>query len=176
MTEVSAGRQPSRPAAPQPPLRATGLTVFLGVLVVIMAIYTQMAMEMQWQTKAGRIGPGYFPRIVGVATVALCVLAAVRSLRPNTDAQYEEDEENPLGHHPRALLVLILAALGFVVVLLPLGAIVASGVFLLGTLWFLDRRHPKRNVAIAVLFPLCLYLLLQVALNAGLPKGILPML
>ena len=155
------------------------LTVFLGVLVVIMALYTQMAMGMQWETKAGRIGPGYFPRIVGVAALALCALATVQSLRPSADAQDEDDEddeENRLGHHHRTLLVVILAALGFVVVLLPLGAIVASGLFLLGTLWFLDRRHPKRNLAIAALLPLGLYLLFQVALNAGLPKGILTML
>jgi hypothetical protein len=38
----------------------------------------------------------------------------------------------------------------------------------------LDRDHPKRTIAIGVLLPIGLYLLFQVALNAGLPSGILP--
>lgn len=34
---------------------------FLGVLLLVFAVYTEMAMGMQWRTVAGRIGPGFFP-------------------------------------------------------------------------------------------------------------------
>ena len=166
MIQLLAGRGSSRP-----PLRATGMTVFLGLLLVIMAVYTQMAMEMQWRTPAGRIGAGFFPRIVGFSAMALCVLAAVRSLRPR---EKDEDDEAPEGHHSWPLLVFGGAGFVFFLVLIPLGAIVASAVFLLATLWLLDRGHVKRHLAIAVLLPVGLYLLFQVALNAGLPSGILP--
>ncbi|MGP4014844.1 tripartite tricarboxylate transporter TctB family protein [Saccharopolyspora sp. 5N708] len=155
----------------KPALRATALTVFLGLLVVVMVGYTLMAMEMQWRTAAGRIGPGFFPRIIGFSTIALCVVAAVRSLRPG-----EEDDGAGAtsGRHPQALLVFVGAGVVFVLALLPLGAIAASGIFLLATLSLLDRGHPIRNIAVAVLLPVGLYLLFQVALNAGLPSGILP--
>jgi putative tricarboxylic transport membrane protein len=168
VTQLSAGRSSSRP-----PLRATGLTVFLGILFVTMAGYTQMAMEMQWRTPAGRIGAGFFPRIVGFSAMALCVLAAVQSLRPRRKNE-DEDQAAPEGHHSWPLLVFAGAGFLFFVVLIPLGAIVASAVFLLATLWLLDRGHVKRHLAIAVLLPVGLYLLFQVALNAGLPSGILP--
>lgn len=170
MTEPLAGRGTSRP-----PLRATGLTVFLGVLLVIMAIYTQLAMQMQWRTPAGRIGAGFFPRIVGFCAMALCVVAAVRSLRPG-ETDEESDDDAAHGHHPWTLLVFAGAGFVLLLLLIPLGAIVASAVFLLATLWLLDRGHVKRHLAIAVLLPVGLYLLLQVALNAGLPSGILPIL
>lgn len=171
MISPPAGRDaPSRPR-----LRATGLTVFLGLLLLIMAVYTEMAMEMQWRTPAGRIGAGFFPRIVGFSAMALCAVAAVRSLHPRESDEYE-DEGGPRGHHPRALLAFAAANLVFLLVLIPLGGIVAPALFLVATLWFLDQGHTKRHLAIAVLLPVGVYLLFQVALNAGLPSGILPTL
>lgn len=154
-------------------LKPNGLTVFLGVLIVVMAAYTQLAMGMEWRTQAGRIGPGFFPRIVGLATIACCVVAAVQSLRPAT----EEDEQDdvPLGRHPKAMLQFTGAAVVFLLLLVPLGAIVAAAAFLLVTLTLLDRGHLVRNVAISVLLPAGMYLLFQVGLNAGLPSGVLPL-
>lgn len=161
-------------AAPRP-LRAGGLTVFLGVLVVVMAGYTAMAMDLQWRTAAGRIGPGFFPRIVGITAIVLLVVAAVRSLRPAETDDEEEEDGSPLGRHPRMLLQFTGAGLVFVLVLVPLGAIVASAIFLLVTLALLDRQRPRRTIAVAVLLPVGLYLLFQTALDAGLPSGILPL-
>jgi putative tricarboxylic transport membrane protein len=132
---------------------------------------------MQWRTAAGRIGPGFFPRIVGFTAIVLCVVAAVQSLRPAADDATDAGDDTadaPLGHHPRTLLQFTGAGLVFVLVLVPLGAIVAAALFLLVTLTLLDRDHPKRNIAVTVLLPAGLYLLFQVALNAGLPSGILP--
>lgn len=154
-------------------LKPNGLTVFLGVLIVVMAAYTQQAMGMEWRTQAGRIGPGFFPRIVGLAAIALCVVAAVQSLRPRAAA--EEEDGAPLGHHSKALLRFTGAAVVFLLLLVPLGAIVASAGFLLVTLTLLDRGHLVRNVAISVLLPAGMYLLFQVGLNAGLPSGVLPL-
>jgi hypothetical protein len=174
VTEPAEPALRAEPALPaKPALRATAQTVFLGVLVVVMAGYTQLAMEMQWRTAAGRIGAGFFPRIVGFITIALCVVAALQSLRPG-QADEDEDEGATPGHHPQVLLMFVGAGVVFLLALLPLGAIVASGIFLLATLSFLNRGHLIRNLAVAVLLPIGLYLLFQVALNAGLPSGILP--
>lgn len=153
-------------------LRPNGLTVFLGVLIVVMAAYTQQAMGMEWRTQAGRIGPGFFPRIVGLTTIALCVVAAVQSLRRGTET---EPDDTPLGRHPKALLQFTGVAVVFVLLLVPTGAIVAAAGFLLATLTLLDRDHLVRNVAISVLLPAGMYLLFQVGLNAGLPSGVLPL-
>ncbi|MCI2416893.1 tripartite tricarboxylate transporter TctB family protein [Saccharopolyspora sp. K220] len=152
----------------KPALRATALTVFLGVLLVVMAGYTLMAMEMQWRTAAGRIGPGFFPRIIGFAAIALCVIAAVQSLRPG------KEDDATSARHPKVLLVFVGAGVVFLLALLPLGAVVASAIFLLATLSLLDQGHLIRNIVIAVLLPVGLYLLFDVALNAGLPSGVLP--
>ena len=161
--------------------RPTGRTIFFAVLLVVMAVYTQMAFEMEWRTAAGRIGPAFFPRIIGVLSLAIIVWGLVRSLLPGAvddeDAVVDDDEagEADLGKHPVPLLLVLAATAVFLLIFfVPLGAIVACALFLLATLFLLNRRHPVTNVVIALVLPVLVYLLFQSALNAGLPAGILP--
>ena len=122
---------------------------FLGVLLLVFAVYTEMAMGMEWRTQAGRIGPGFFPRILGFTAIAVTVVAGVREIlsRPGSktvDAveAAEEAAEPDLGRHPLALVAFIAAAAVFVALFGVLGAALAGVLFLGVTLWFLDRRAP----------------------------------
>jgi hypothetical protein len=47
--------------------------------------------------------------------------------------------------------------------------------FLGVTLAYLNRARPLQNAALALLLPICVYLLFKVWLNAALPRGILPL-
>ncbi|MUL41744.1 tripartite tricarboxylate transporter TctB family protein [Streptomonospora sp. PA3] len=67
----AAGRRPA----------VSGQTVFYLVLGALLTGYTAMAFGMEWQTTAGRVGPGLFPRIIGVLGVAACALCVVQSMR-----------------------------------------------------------------------------------------------
>ena len=161
--------------------RPTGRALFFAVLLVVMAGYTRMAFGLEWVTVAGRIGPGFFPRIIGLLSLAIIVWALVRSLLPGAVddedqvAGDEEAGEADLGKHPVPLLVVLAAAVVFLLIFfLPLGAIVACALFLLAALFLLNRRQPVVNVVIALALPVLVYLLFQTALNAGLPAGILP--
>jgi putative tricarboxylic transport membrane protein len=175
--------------APQPTVSAppSGRKVnwpklaFLGVLLLVFAVYTEMAMGMEWRTQAGRIGPGYFPRILGFTAIAVTVAAGAREILSRagskTADQVEAAEgaaEPDLGRHPMALVGFIAAAAVFVALLGVLGAALAGVLFLGVTLWFLDPEHHIRAVIIAVAVPVLLYVAFQVGLNAGLPQGILP--
>jgi putative tricarboxylic transport membrane protein len=155
---------------------------FLGVLLLVFAVYTEMAMGMEWRTAAGRIGPGFFPRILGAIAIAVTVIAGVREIfaKPSESAvddveAAEEAAEPDLGRHPGALVAFILASAVFVGLFGVLGAAVAGVLFLGVTLWFLDPKHHLRAVVIAIAVPVLLYLAFQIGLNAGLPEGILPL-
>jgi putative tricarboxylic transport membrane protein len=160
--------------------RPTGRSLFLAVLLVVLAIYTQMAFDMEWRTVAGRIGPGFFPRIIGVLALAITLWALLTSLRAGAVDDEEEiggDEEAgeaDLGKHPIPLLLVVAAAALLVVVFIPLGMIVTCALFLAATLFLLNRRHPITNIVISLGVPVVVYLLFQTLLNAGLPEGILP--
>jgi putative tricarboxylic transport membrane protein len=159
--------------------RATGRTVFFGVLLVVLVGYLKMAFDLEWRTQAGRIGPGFFPRIIGVLSVAITLWAFVQSLRPGVGDEeegFEEDElgEGDLGRHPLPVIVTAAASALFLVTLNTLGAIISGAVFLFGMLWLLNRGHWVTNTVVSIGVPLALYLLFQTALNAGLPGGLLP--
>jgi putative tricarboxylic transport membrane protein len=161
--------------------RPTGRALFFAVLLVVMAFYTQMAFALEWNTTAGRIGPGFFPRLIGILSLAIIIWALVKSLLPGAvddeDDVVGEDEagEADLGKHPIPLLLVLAAAAVFLLIFfVPLGAIVGSALFLLAVLFLLNRKQPVVNVVIALGLPVLVYLLFQTALNAGLPAGILP--
>jgi hypothetical protein len=153
---------------------------FLGALLLVFAVYTEMAMGMEWRTHAGRIGPGFFPRILGFTSMAVIVVAGVRELLSRSGGTSdpvegaEEAAEPDLGRHPMTLVAFVAMAAVFVLLLGVLGAAIAGVLFLGVTLWFLDPEHRVRAIVIAVAVPVLLYLAFQTGLNAGLPQGILP--
>lgn len=154
-------------------------TVFLAALLVVLVFYTEMAFELDWRTTAGRIGPGFFPRIVGVTSLLITAWSLVAAIR-DPDAEDEvvamEDEvgDADFGKHPKLLTIMVLAMVAFTATLVSLGAIVSTAVFLILMLTLLNRGRTVLNVCIAVALPLGMYLLFQSLLNAGLPEGILP--
>jgi hypothetical protein len=147
-------------------------SVFFAILLVVLAGYVQLAFGMEWRTAAGRIGPGFFPRIIGGIGVVLTLVALVRSLRrvvPDT-----EDDGPDLGRHPRTMAIVVAASAALAAAFTVLGALVAGALFLLGCLWLLNREHPVLNAVLGIGLSVGLYLLFQTLLNAGLPAGILP--
>jgi putative tricarboxylic transport membrane protein len=170
-----AGQDKTRRAANWPKL------AFLGVILLAFAFYTEQAMGMEWRTQAGRIGPGFFPRILGGTALAVTVIALVTEfLAKPKDAKLdaveaaEEAAEPDLGRHPLTLVAFVAAAAVFVGLFGVLGAALSGVVFLGATLWFLDPEHRVRSVILAVSVPVLLYLAFQTGLNVGLPQGILP--
>jgi tripartite tricarboxylate transporter TctB family protein len=154
-------------------------TVFFGVLLVLLVAYLQLALGMEWRTAAGRIGPGFFPRVIGALGVALTLVALVRSLRPSpaeaaTDSG-EEAGEADLGRHPAAMAVVVAASAALAATFVALGAVVACALYLFGCLWLLNRPHPVLNAVLSLGLASGLYLLFETLLDAGLPAGVLPL-
>ncbi len=160
--------------------RPTGRSLFLAVLLVVLAIYTQMAFDLEWMTVAGRIGPGFFPRIIGGLAILFTLIALVASLRSGAVDDEDEvggDEESgeaDLGRHPKPLLLVILASVVLLLLFTSLGMIITCALFLAATLFLLNRGHTVTNVAVSLAVPVVTYVLFQTLLNAGLPEGILP--
>jgi putative tricarboxylic transport membrane protein len=149
--------------------RVDGAIVWLGAIALVASAYTWMAFGMEWETAAGRIGPGFFPRIIGGLTVVLCIAAIVRRLRERAPAEAE-----PGPRHGRLVAIVALALLGYLFLFEYAGAALASVAFMLVVLPVLNPGRTVANVALAVLLPAALYVLFELALNAGLPPGPLP--
>jgi hypothetical protein len=147
---------------------------FFGIVLVVFAVYFQLAIGMEWRTAAGRIGPGFFPRLIGAAGIVLTLVALVRSVRRAGPETEDETDGPDLGRHPRTMAIVVAAGAALAAVFTVLGAVVAGALFLLGCLWLLNREHPVVNAVLGIGISVGLYLLFETLLNAGLPAGVLP--
>ncbi len=173
--------------ADQPGGERTGVPVtrllFLVVITVVAAAYTVMAFDLEWRINNGQIGPGFFPRIVGALTVAGCLVAIARMLLGGSGSSSsvstaDADEEAELGIEGdgRTDAWVTAVAVGCMVlcylVFEPLGALLASVLFLALLLTLVNRGHHLQNTLVSILVPVGLYLLFEVLLDSGLPPGL----
>ena len=142
-------------------------TGFLAGVLLLAGGYTWFAFaELAWLSSAGRLGPGYFPRLIGAALVVLCAWSLADELRRGT--------REPVPGFWRVTAALALLSALFVAALDVLGGLVSMVVYMAAALAVLNRRRHWQNALLAVLLPLALYLLFRVWLNAAEPRGLLP--
>ncbi|MGH3097647.1 MAG: tripartite tricarboxylate transporter TctB family protein [Streptosporangiales bacterium] len=150
--------------------RARVRSIWLACLLAVAVPYTVLAFGMEWRTVAGRMGPGFFPRLIGLGLSITLAIALARSLRQGDGGEGEGDGN---ATYVRALLVMLGATALYAVVFEVVGALVASVIYMVTVLAAINPRRWVMNVSIGVLLPLALYLMFQTWLNAGLPAGVL---
>jgi len=143
--------------------------VFMLVLLAGALFYSYIAfIDLSFMTRTGRLGPGFFPRIIGVATVVVILWVLVDEVRKRNLA-----EENVQTW--RDVIVLMALALGYAVLLRLFGGFVATAIFLAVTLSIVNRGHLYKNMLIAILIPTGVYLLFDRFLNANMPPALFPL-
>jgi len=142
---------------------------FLLAILFLAAGYTWVAFaELSYLSSAGRLGPGFMPRIIGVALVAMCALSLYADLK----GQPGGEALSP-GWKSAAVLAALSGA--FIVLLELLGGLLSMVAFMAASLWLLNPRRHVQNALIAVLLPAFLYVVFAVWLRASVPKGLLPL-
>ncbi len=142
---------------------------FLLALLFLASAYTYLAfVDLSWLSSAGRLGPGFFPRIIGCSLVALCIASLYGEIRGGLG------REAPSAFARTAVVVGMLSAV-FIALLDVLGGLLAMIVFMGSALAYLNPGRHGQNSLIALLMPLGLYLLFHAWLNAAMPKGVLPL-
>jgi hypothetical protein len=140
--------------------------VFLLALLLVGAGYSYVAFAgLPYLSSAGRLGPGFFPRIIGVALVALSAWSLAVELR--------RPAREPLSPYWRTTLTVAALSGALVASFEVLGGPLAMVAFMAAALFYLNRGRTLQNVLIALLLPLALYLIFRVWLNAALPRGML---
>lgn len=146
----------------------SGRTLFVAALLVLSSLYTYIAFGLPLTTKAGQIGPGFFPRTIGVLLIATLAWALVAALR--RDASAERVERPRVGATLLAVALIVL----FLPTLLIFGALIGMMLYTLASLFLFNRGKPLLNVLIGIGFPIVLLLLFDTWLNATLPRAALP--
>ena len=142
---------------------------FLLAVLFLAALYTYIAFtDLAYLSSAGRLGPGFMPRIIGVSLVAMCMSSLYADLR-----QRPAEEPVPAAWRSAAVLALLSGAL--VGLLDVLGGLLSMVAFMGASLWILNRGRPLQNALIAILLPVGIHVLFAVWLRAAMPRGLLPL-
>ncbi|MBD3896030.1 tripartite tricarboxylate transporter TctB family protein [Halomonas sp. ML-15] len=144
------------------------MRLFFYLFILVVAVcYTYMAfVDLTFFTNRGRMGPGFFPRILGVAIVLAMLLTILLDIKKGTlfsgaqDSQYQD------------AAVLIGLSLTFGVLLMVLGYIIAIPAYIGATLFYFNRGKHVTNAAVTVAVPVVIHFLFGGLLNASLPHGL----
>ena len=132
------------------------------------ALYTSLAFtDLAFLSQTGRLGPGFFPRVIGVSLLVM----ALYSLYVDLKRRHRDDDG--LSPFWGVTLVVALLSAALIGALELLGGLVAMGLFMLASLFILNRRQPALNVLLSVVMPVGIYLVFRVWLNAAMPDGLL---
>lgn len=147
--------------------------LFLFAILAAGLFYSYHAFAtLNFLTSTGRLGPGFFPRIIGTGVVALTLVSIAIEARQMlaTPGGFTLRSD----WFPQSAAFIIVLCLAYVVSLRYLGGLYATIAFLLVTLSLINRGRHVTNLAVSVLVPLGFYILFKKLLNASFPAGILP--
>jgi putative tricarboxylic transport membrane protein len=140
---------------------------FTAAILCAAALYTYWAFaDLSFLSSTGRLGPGFFPRIVGLILIVVCVLTLAGDLR-------DRRAEGRLSSYWRITGVVAALSGVFILLLEFLGGPLAMVVYLLVTLSVLNPGRSMQNVAVGIGLPLALFLLFERWLNASIPPDAL---
>lgn len=138
----------------------------LAILALALAYAYGALAQLTFLSSTGRLGPGFFPRIIGIALVAACLYALIAERRPAASS-----EEGPGLWKVTVAMAVVSGA--FVALLDVLGGLLAMIAFMLAALSILNGGRWLQNVSVSLLLPLAVYALFELWLNASMPRGVL---
>lgn len=127
----------------------------------------------------GRPGPGYFPLIIGVMLIGTTGFSSYQEFRKR-----QHHLSQSMGHifqipagehettHAQDTLVVVALIVLFLFTLKPLGSVLSMVLFTGAFLAYFNKGRHKLNITYSIVLPLGVFLLFDVLLQAGLPKGI----
>jgi len=145
---------------------------FLGLLGLVLVL--DAARMHNPTTGADPLGPRPVPLLVGVISLALAVGLAVavhRGDRP--EAEQGEDIDLSSGADVKTVLLLVAVFAATIVLIDPLGWVIAGGLQFYGAAIALGSRHFVRDLAIAAGLALATFYGFAIGLGVNLPAGIL---
>ncbi|WP_246945159.1 tripartite tricarboxylate transporter TctB family protein [Bacillus pinisoli] len=147
--------------------------VFSTFLFVLSLAYTQIALGFNFYNNS-RPGPGFLPTIVGILLVIFTGLTLYQQVKAYKQQKAENvaSEETEKGESKDVAILIVLIALS-VLLLNVLGGLIVMLLFVFANLHFFNKGKHLQNIITSVVVSTSIFLLFELWLNAGIPKGFL---
>lgn len=142
--------------------------IFSLILLGIAIFYTIESFDLAIMTRTGRLGPGFFPRLVGIGLMVTLVYSLLMDWRAKR-------EDVGLAGNVRDTVVLGALSAAFILLLNIVGGLIAMIAFLFVALLYFNRGRLLQNALVGIFVPVALYLLFKVWLRAAMPEGLIPL-
>jgi putative tricarboxylic transport membrane protein len=139
-------------------------------MIALAAVYLFASTRVPVLEIGDPLGPRAFPYLIGVAAIVSAIWLLVESAARAKDRA----ATRPAAHHPLAVALVLGWMLAYYTVLVPLGFLLATTLFLLGLTCFFNRNRWTTNLLASLLFPVGVYFAFTKILTISLPKGVLP--
>ena len=152
-----------------------GRWVRLGFLLAITLLaggYTWLAFQLPGIGPAGQLGPGFFPRLVGVAMLAQCLYTWAQDWRRRQEGEATRAVAERL--YTTDLVAAMVWTVLFAFLFYAVGPLPAMVVLLLGALSWCAPRAVLPNAAVALAVPIALYFLFYRWLGSPVPEPLWP--
>jgi len=153
--------------------KAQYLVCVVLVAVGAFLIYDAVTLDAGF-AKVDPVGPRLFPIVIGVVLIALAAILAIAIPRGSVgeaDAGEDVDPNTPGDWRTVALLVGVFVAV--ILLVNPLGWVIAGTLLFAGAATILGSRHYVRNVVIGAVLALASFYAFYSGLGIPLPAGIL---
>jgi putative tricarboxylic transport membrane protein len=148
--------------------------VFLIALLGGAIFYTYIAFaDLNFMTRTGRLGPGFFPRLVGVGIIVMTLWALLDALRDKRMATDGGVAAGLADARWRDFVLLVALVLGYALLIRLFGGWISTVVYLGLALSLLNPGKLLQNALVAVIFPTTVYLLFDRMLNANMPPALI---
>jgi putative tricarboxylic transport membrane protein len=139
---------------------------FFFVILFGALFYTYVAFfDLSFLSRTGRLGPGFFPRLIGVSAVILIIWVIADALRAGRNVRSDNNRWDDV-------VPLILLAVSYAVLLRLFGGFLATLVYLVITLALINRGKHFQNAILSVVIPTAVYLLFDKLLNVNMPPAL----
>jgi hypothetical protein len=149
--------------------------VFLLAVLSGAIFYSYIAFfDLSFLTRTGRIGPGFFPRIVGGTMIAMTLWAIVDALqdRRAMAAGAARGPNDPPDGLWRDVIILAALVIGYAVMMRLFGGLISTVIYLGLALSIFNPGRHLQNALIAVIFPGLVYVAFDRFLNANMPPAL----
>lgn len=150
--------------------------VFLVALLGAAIFYSYIAFaDLNFMTRTGRLGPGFFPRVVGLLMVGMILWAILDALRDRARVAaggHPSADDAPAGRW-RDFVLLLALALGYAVLIRVFGGYISTVLYLGTALMLLNPGRLLQNALVAVIFPTVVVVLFDRVLNANMPPALI---
>lgn len=150
--------------------------VFLLALLGAGIYYSYIAfVDLNFMTRTGRLGPGFFPRIVGLGIVGMTLWAILDALRDRARVAAggaPGADDAPAGRWSDFVTLLALA-LGYAVLIRLFGGYISTIAYLGLALMIFNPGRPVQNALVALIFPTVVFVLFDRVLNANMPPALI---